>query len=420
MSRLRGLAVDTRPLRHRELRLLWIARGVSFFGTMVTYVAVPFQVYDLTKSTAAVGLVGVVELVAILGLAFLGGALADAHDRRRLVRLTEAALLLCSLALAVNASLDAPHLWPLYLLAGLMAGLDALQRPAFYSLLPRLVPDDEMAAASALFSIEGTIGMIGGPAIGGLLIAARGASAAYVFDVATFVVSLVVLRAMHASPPPDDAERPSFRGVIAGLRYAKSRQDLIGTYVIDFIAMVFGMPMALFPAVADKLGGANVLGLLYAAPAVGSLVASAASGWTAHVRRQGLAIAGAACLWGVGIVVFGLTDTLWVALVGLTIAGWADMVSGLFRMTLWNQTIPDHLRGRLASIELVSYSSGPALGNAEAGLAAAIIGVPAAIVSGGLLCIAGVVGATAALPGFRNYDAAVGPAVSAADSSARK
>ena len=399
------LRIDIRPLRRRELRLLFSARGVTFLGSMVTFVAVPFQMYDLTGSTAAVGLLGVVQLVAILGLALVGGALADAYGRRRLVLLTEAALLLGSVGLAVNASLDHPSVAALYVFAAALAGLDALQRPPLDALIPRLVPEDEIAAAGALFSTEMTAVMIAGPALAGVLIAVKGAGAAYLLDAVTFVVSLALLARMRSTPPPEDAERPSIARVVEGLRYARSRQDLMGTYVVDFVAMVFGMPMALFPAVADDLGGPRTLGLLYAAPSVGALVAALASGWIGRVERQGVGIAIAASVWGAGIVVFGLSHALVLALIGLVVAGGADMVSGVFRMTLWNQTIPDRLRGRLASIEMLSYSTGPELGNAEAGLAAAVIGVPAAIVSGGLLCIASVVAATAALPGFRHYRA---------------
>ena len=399
------LRIDLRPLRRRELRLLWSARGITFFGSMVTYVAVPFQMYELTGSTAAVGMLGIVELVAILGLGLVGGALADAYGRRSLVLLTEGALLLGSVGLAVNASLDHPSVAALYVFAAVLAGLDALQRPALEALIPRLVPEDEIAATSSVFSMQMTAVMIAGPALGGVVIASRGAGAAYALDACTFVVSLAVLARMRTTPPPDDAERPSVGRVLEGLRYARSRQDLVGTYVVDIMAMVFGMPMALFPAVADDLGGPRTLGLLYAAPSVGALVAALASGWIGNVSRQGIGIAVAACVWGAGIVAFGLSHSLAFALVGLVVAGGADMVSGVFRMTLWNQTIPDRLRGRLASIEMLSYSIGPSLGNAEAGLAAAVIGVPAAIVSGGLLCIASVVAATAALPGFRSYRA---------------
>jgi MFS family permease len=348
-------------------------------------------------------------LLGAAGLGDIGCHFPDTDERFKgadsIVLLTEAALLLGSAGLAVNASLDRPSIAALYVFAAALAGLDALQRPALEALIPRLVPADEIAAASAVFSMEMTAVMIAGPALGGVLIAAQGAGAAYALDACTFVVSRVVLARMKTTPPPDDAERPSVARVLEGLRYARSRQDLVGTYVVDIMAMVFGMPMALFPAVADDLGGPRTLGLLYAAPSVGAMVAALASGWIGDVRRQGMGISVAACVWGAGIVVFGLSHALVLALVGLVVAGAADMVSGVFRMTMWNQTIPDRLRGRLASIEMLSYSTGPSLGNAEAGLAAAVVGVPAAIVSGGLLCIASVVATTALLPGFRDYRA---------------
>ncbi|MDQ1395902.1 MAG: hypothetical protein QOG64_1161, partial [Acidimicrobiaceae bacterium] len=379
MTWLRRLVLDVAPLREREVRLLWLARGVSFFGSMVTFVAVPFQMYRLTGSTAAVGLVGLVELAAILGLAFVGGAMADGKDRRRIVLVTEAALLCTSLALAGNAALARPSVIALFLLAGAMAGLDALQRPSLEAMLPMLVGPEQMPALSALFSIEGTVGMIAGPALGGVLIATVGASAAFLFDAGTFVASIALLAALAAPRRRDGAERPSWRGVVEGLRYARGRQDLLGTYIVDFVAMVFGMPMALFPAVADEIGGPRTLGLLYAAPALGALLASVGSGWTSRVGRHGVAISISATVWGAGIVAFGFSRALLPALAGLVVAGGADMVSGLFRMTLWNQTIPERLRGRLASIELISYSSGPALGNAEAGLAGSVFGLPAAI-----------------------------------------
>jgi MFS family permease len=190
-----------------------------------------------------------------------------------------------------------------------------------------------------------------------------------------------------------------------GFRYARSRQELIGTYVVDFVAMVFGMPLALFPAISDRLGGPRVLGLLYTAPAVGALIASLTSRWTSRVHRHGLAVMVAATVWGVGIVAFGLSESLWPALVGLALAGGADCVSGLFRLTMWNQTIPDALRGRLAAIEMVSYMSGPLLGHVEAGAAAALFGVRASVISGGMLCVVGVLVCGALLPRFMRYDA---------------
>jgi len=401
----RLVTLDARPLRrHRDFRLLYIGQAVSFFGTMITYVAVPYQVYRLTRSSLAVGLLGLTELIPILLFAFLGGALADAHDRRRMVRLTELALAVMSGLLALNALLARPHLWVLYGVAAAMAGLDALQRPSLDALLPRLVERDELTAASALSSLRTTAGMVAGPALGGVLIATIGLTGAYAVDVATFVVSLAALRLMRAVPPPPDAERPSLRRVVEGLRYARSRPELMGTYVVDIVAMFFGMPTALFPALAPHYGGPGVLGLLYAAPAAGALLATATSGWANNVHRHGRAVILAAGVWGVAITLFGLAPALPPALFFLAVAGGADMVSGLFRSRIWNGTIPDALRGRLASIELLSYSSGPALGNVESGVVASLVGVRQSVVSGGLLCVVGVALVAVALPRFRHYD----------------
>jgi len=398
--------VDATPLRrHRDFRLLFISRLVSFFGSMVTVVAFPYQVYALTHSVLLVGVLGVIEFAAILLFAFVGGALADARDRRTMVLVSEAALMLCSLLLAGNAAFAHPQLWLLFAVATAWGVLDAIQRPSLDAMLPRLVDKHELAAAAALGSIRSTLGQILGPAIGGVLIAALGLSATYLFDVGTFVVGLACLWLMREVPPPVDAERPSIRRVLEGLRYARSRQELIGTYAVDIVAMFFGMPIALFPAIAQGLGGPKVLGLLYAAPAIGSFLFSATSGWTSNVHRHGLGVIVAATWWGVAIVGFGFAPNLPLAVFFLALAGAADMMSGVFRSVIWNQTIPDSLRGRLASIEMLSYTSGPALGNFEAGALAALTSVRFSVVSGGLLCVAGCLICAAALPLFRKYDA---------------
>jgi len=391
--------------RHRDFRLLFIGRFVSFFGSMITVVAFPYQVYQLTHSVLLVGLLGVLEFAAILAVAFVGGALADARDRRSMVLLSEVALMVCSLLLAGNAAIPQPQVWLLFVVATAWGALDAIQRPSLDAMLPRLVAKDELAAAAALGSIRGTLGQVLGPALGGVLVAALGLSFTYMVDVATFVVGLACLWLMKAVPPPVGAERPSLRRVLEGLRYARSRQELLGTYFIDMIAMFFGMPMALFPAIAQGLGGPKVLGLLYAAPALGSFAFSATSGWTNRIHRHGMGVAVSAVVWGLAIIGFGFATSLWLAVLFLAIAGAADMMSGVFRSVIWNQTIPDSLRGRLASIEMLSWSSGPALGNFEAGAVASIFNVRISIVSGGVLCVIGCVLCTLALPAFRAYDA---------------
>src|SRR5262245_25113613 len=371
---------------------------------MVTYVALPYQMYRLTGSSFSVGLLGLVALVPLLAPALIGGVMADAIDRRRIAIATDVALAAGSATLAIVATRGASS-WLLCLVAAWMSAVGGLQRPAIESLVPRLIEKRDLPAAASLAVVRGSVGMIAGPAVGGLLIASAGLTVTYLVDVVSYAASLVCLWMIRAVPPAEDAEPPSVAAVIEGFRYARSRQELIGTYVVDFVAMVFGMPLALFPAMSDRLGGPSVLGLLYAAPAIGALGASLTSRWTPHVHRHGLAVMLAATAWGLAIVAFGFCQTLWPALVYLAIAGGADGISGILRMTMWNETIPDTLRGRLASIEMVSYMSGPLLGHLEAGAVAAAFGVTASIVSGGMLCVVGVLACSVWLPRFVRYDA---------------
>ncbi|HVD66655.1 MAG TPA: MFS transporter [Gaiellaceae bacterium] len=398
-------AMDIGPLRrHREYRLLFAGQGLSFFGSMVTFVAVPYQVFQLTGSSLAVGLLSLAALAPLLLTAFIGGAFADAVDRRRMLQLAELGLGVATAVLLFNSLLDEPKVWVLFVVTPVMAALDGFQRPSLDAMVPRLVARDELPAAVALDTFRGEVGMIAGPAVGGILIATIGLPATYGLDVATYGASVLALALMRAVPPPPDAVPPSLRSIVEGVKYAWSRKELLGSYGVDIVAMFFGMPMALFPAIATKFGGAEVLGLLYAAPSVGSLLATLTSGWVSRVHRHGLAIIWAAAAWGVAITAFGLAPNLGLALVFLGLAGAADMISGVFRGTLWNQTIPDRLRGRLAGIEQVSYSSGPLLGNLEAGIVAQFASVRASVVSGGILCVAGVALFAILLPAFRLYD----------------
>lgn len=402
--------IDARPLRDRRYLLLFVAQSVSLFGTMITYAALPYHIYRLTGSSFSVGLIGLIELVPLLVMAFVGGVLADAYDRRRLGVAADLALSAGSSTLAILAAHWGSAVM-LYGVAASMSAVAALQRPALESLVPQIVPKDAIPAAASLVMIRSSIAMIAGPAVGGLLIAAVGLPATYLVDAATYMCSLLCLLAMPSVPSVEAAESPSVAAVREGFRYAVGRQELLGTYIVDFVAMVFGMPIALFPALSDRFGGASALGLLYAAPAAGALVGSLTSRWTHRVTRHGCGVLIAASVWGAAIVGFGLCSRLWPALAWLAIAGGADAVSGMFRLTLWNQTIPDALRGRLASIEMVSYSSGPLLGNFEAGAVAGVFGVSASIISGGALCVAGVVCCALALPRFVRYDAARGEPV---------
>jgi MFS family permease len=401
----RRIALDLTPLKtSRDFRLVFSATGVSTFGSFITYVTVPYQVFTLTHDPFLVGLLGLCELVPLLFMAFVGGALADYVDRRRLVLGAEVAFTLLTGVLLVNTLTGRPTLWLLFVVAGLTTAIDGVARPALEGLTPRIVTPEEIPAASALSSLRMQVASLGGPALAGVLIASVGLGWVYAIDLATFAVSLTCLALVRAVPPPPDADRPSLRSVLTGLRYAVGRPELLGTYLVDINAMFFGMPQALYPFMADMLGGPAVLGLLYAAPSAGSLLATLGSGWTRRVHRHGLAVILAAGGWGLGIVGAGLARTLWLALLGLGLAGASDMISGIFRMTIWNQTIPDHLRGRLAGIEMVSYSTGPLLGNLRAGLTARWLGIGGSIVSGGLLCVVGTAALAVALPRFMRYD----------------
>jgi MFS family permease len=413
----RAVAIDAGLLRRRrDFRLLVLGQSVSEAGSMLTFVAVPFQAYELTGSSLAVGLLGAAEFAPILVLALIGGALADAFDRRRLVQIAEVGAAVVAGVLLVNAALPDPQLWVLYVCSALLAAFMALRRPPLDALVPRLVERDELKAAAALEFTVHNFAFVAGPALGGVLIAAAGLEATYALDVASFAFSLVVLTMMRTPPPPADAEPPSLRTIRDGVRYAGSRQELIGTYLIDMNAMFFGMPMALFPALAKGYGGAEALGVMYAAPAAGAIVFGVTSGWTRRVHRHGRAIAYAAAAWGAAIVAFGFADALWLAVACLAVAGGMDAISGVFRSAIWNETIPDHLRGRLAGVEMISWSSGPTLGNVEAGAVAALAGVRASVVAGGVACVAGTVALALALPRFWRYDsraadAGVGPCV---------
>jgi len=415
----RWLTIDFTPLcDSREFRLLYLGQSVTFFGSMMSFVALPWQVFQLTKSSFAVGMLGVAEFVAVLFMGFVGGAVADYFDRRLMVRLTEAALAVGSVVLIINALLPRPQVWVLFTCASLFAALTALQRPSLEALIPRIVKAEQMPAVAALQAFRGSVAVVGGPALGGVLVVTFGPALAFSVDLFTFIVSLVALTLMKAVPPPPEAERPGIKSIIEGLRYARSRQELLGTYLVDMNAMFFGIPMALFPAIAESYGGTSV-GFLYAAPATGSLVMSLMLGWTKRVNRHGLAVGIAAACWGFAIIAFGFAGRLWLALLCLAIAGASDMISGVFRMIIWNQTIPDHLRGRLAGIELISYHTGPMLGNAESGIVASLFSIRTSVISGGILCVVGTGLLVLALPAFRTYDGRAGLARKQQEEDAR-
>jgi len=403
----RRLHVDTRPLRRRDFRNLWLGQMVSTIGAEIAVVAVPFQVYKLTGSTALVGLLGLASLVPLLFVPLVGGAFADALDRRTVVLVTETGLAAVSGLFLVNALLPSPRVWALFVLQGLAVAVYSFGRPALASLAPRLVPDEELAAANSLTSVYSSLSSVAGPALGGVIIATAGVPWTFGIDAATYAASLVVIGWLPKLPPLAEVDRPSFRSIVDGFRFLKGRQALIGIFAIDTNAMVFGMPSALFPAIAlHRLHGtASTVGYLYAAPYAGALACSLLSGWCSHVRRMGLGITIMACLWGGAIAGFGLTTSLWPALVLLAVAGGADFYSAVLRTTMLLRSTPDHLRGRLLGIEFMQVASAPSLGDLEAGVLASLTSLRFSIVSGGVACIAGCVVTALALPRFLSYDA---------------
>ncbi|MEV0647884.1 MFS transporter [Phytomonospora sp. NPDC050363] len=398
------LTLDVRPLRNRDFRIFYTGAAVSAFGSIISFVVIPYQVAVLTESPFLVGLLGLCELLPLLVTSFVGGALADYVDRRKLVLWCEVALTALAALLLVNSLGGTPQLWALYVIAALSSGLSGLARPSREALIPRLVKPEEIPAVSGLQSTYYNISSIAGPAIAGLLLANFPLAWVYAIDLTTFAVSLLCLSLIRKVPPPPNADRPSVKSVIAGLQYARKRPELLGTYLVDMNAMFFGMPSALYPFLALKFGGPQTLGLLHAAPAVGALLASMTSGWSARVHRHGLMVLIAAGVWGLGVLGFGLSPSLWLALFFLAVAGFGDMISGLFRGIIWNQTIPDHFRGRLAGIEQLSYLSGPTLGNLEAGMAAKAFGIGGSVVFGGIMSVVGTAALAVWLRPFLKYD----------------
>jgi MFS family permease len=400
------LAVDITPLRtSRPFRRLWFGTGISAIGSQITTVAIPFQVYELTHSTLVVGLLSIAGLIPILIVPLYAGAVADAVDRRRLLLLSDIALAIVSVGLLVNALLPHPQVWALFLCEALSTGAYGFQRPARNALTPRLVGEAQLTAAIAVEDTVFNLAHVAGPALGGVLIAAIGLAGAYGVDLATFAASMLAIWLLPVVPPTPDAGRPSIRSIVEGFRYVRAQPVLLGIFVADTNAMIFGMPAALFPAFGERLGGgAQTVGFLYAAPWIGAFAASVLSGWITHVRRQGLGVCVAIGVWGSAIALFGLSHALWLAVVLLAVAGAADFVSAVLRSTILLSVTPDVLRGRLSGIELAQVASTPALGNLEAGLVASLVDLRFAIVSGGIACVAGIVLVGLMLPAFARHE----------------
>jgi len=404
---IRRLLLDTTPLRRdRDYRWLWSGQVVNGIGNQITRVALPYQVYVLTGSTLAIAALALFQLVPILLFALGAGSLADAVDRRRLLMVTQAGLATCSLALIILALTGGPPVPALFAVAFVAAGLSAVDQPTRSSAIPRLVPPERLPSAIALNQLNFQMASIVGPALGGILIATVGLAGAYTVDLASFLASLVALVAIKPLPPLGAVTRPGLDAIRAGLRFTRERRAILGSFVIDLNAMIFGMPTSLFPVLAlDVFGtGPAGLGLLAAAPAAGAFVGALFSGWVSSVRRTGRAILASVVAWGLAITAFGLvTVSFPLALLFLALAGAADVFSAVFRSTLVQLETPDDLRGRVMSIHTLVVTSGPRLGDIEAAVVAALTTPQFAIVSGGIACVIGVGVVARRFPELRDH-----------------
>lgn len=406
----RRLLADLTPLRaSRDFRLLFAGNAVSYLGRQLTVVAIPYQVYLLTGSSLAVGLTGLASLGPMVVMSLVGGAVADAVDRRKLLLVNVLAQAATSVALAVNASLDQPALWPLYVLGALNAGLWGIDLPTRNAMVPGMVSREQFPAAAALGQVVLQVGHVAGPALAGVVISRVDLAAAYWIDAATYLAALVAVVLIRPQPPEGGGTRAGLASIRAGLSFLRGRRLLVSTFLIDINAMVFGMPRALFPALGTGFfgGGATTVGLLYAAPGAGALAGAVFTGWVGGIRRQGRAVVVSVLVWGAAIAGFGLVSSLPVGLLLLAVAGAADVVSAVFRNTILQMSVPDGLRGRLNSVHIAVVTGGPALGDAEAGAVAAMTSPRFSVVSGGLACMLGVLLLVRWAPELSRYDAAV-------------
>ena len=408
----RRIAVDIRPLRTvRDYRLLWFAEVISGAGHQVAIVAMFFQVYDLTGSAAAVGLIGLAQFVPLVLTSIGGGFIVDAVDRRKLLIASQIGFAIAAGILLGGTLAERPPLWLIYTAGGLTAAFSGIDSPTRSAMIPRLVGRELFPAAVALNQVMWQTTSIVGPAIGGIVIAKLGLPWAYGIDLVTYGATLGAAILMRPMPPShDESEEPAggWGAVKEGFRYLKGRRVIQSTFVIDLIAMILGMPRALFAilAVTQFHRGAEVVGLLFAAPAVGALLGALTAGWVGGVRHQGRAVIWAVAAWGAGIAAFGLAgDNLSLALFFLAVAGAADVISAVFRSTILHLSIPDALRGRISGIHILVVTGGPRLGDLEAGLVAQVFTPAISVVSGGLLCVAGAALLALLVPEFRRYHA---------------
>jgi MFS family permease len=406
------LLTDVRPLRaSADYRRLWVGTTVSQLGQQMTAVTIAIQVYALTHSTFAVGLVGLFALVPLITFGLYGGAFADAFDRRRIALISSSVLWVLSLALVVQAGLHLDSIWVLYAVVALQSGAFAVNNPTRSAIIPRLIDADLLPAANALTMASFNLGFTVGPLLGAFAIGAGGYALAYGIDAVTFTAALYALVRLPPIPPqPLDGRaptRPGLRSVLEGLRFLRGARNVRMTFIVDLCAMVLAQPRALFPAVAGAFfnGGVRTVGLLQAAPAIGSLIAFAFSGWVSKVRLQGRAVVLAVIVYGGAVAAFGFARALWLGVAFLALSGAADMISAAYRSTILQTAAPDNLRGRLQGVFTVVVAGGPRMGDFVAGSTAALLTPTIALAAGGLACVVGVLIASGLEPRFLRYDA---------------
>ena len=410
--RLPRIAADLTPLRaSRDMRLLVAGTIVSGLGTQATLVALPYQLYVETRSAFMTGLLGAVEIVPLVSMSLFGGALADRHDRRRILLAVQGALVVTAGLLALLAFMGSPPIAALYVLGGLLAGFAAVQNVVRSAILPNLVTPALVNPAIALNFGLTQLTYVVGPGLGGLMIGLAGVGAAYTVQAVTCLAMVAAAAAMSPQPPigRTGAEpQRVLRSIAEGLRFVRGNQALLGSFAIDLLAMTFGMPRALFAVLAVSVYGAGAegTGLLYAAVAAGATIAALLTGWIAHARRLGRIVIWAVGVWGAAIALAGLAGSIWLAAGLLAVAGAADSVSAVCRSAINQNVTPDHLRGRMSAVFMLVVAGGPRLGDVEAGAVAAVGGVRFSVVSGGLACLAGVALFVVLFPALARYDAA--------------
>lgn len=397
--------IDLSPLRrNRDFRLLFTSQVVSFLGTMMTYVAIPVQVFEITKSSKMVGFVSIVQLIPLVAFGLFGGSIADRLDRKKLLVTAELAMSVCALVLTANAFLASPSFVAIVVASFFLQAFSAFHRPAMDALTQNIVSREDYASMGALGSLRHSGGAIVGPALGGILTGKWGAQSVYLFDAVSFFFAAFCISRMSADLRKIEAKTSeSLQHMWEGVIYAWRNPVLLGTYFVDMIAMAFAFPVAVFPALALRLGSTEDAGHMFAAMALGSLIMTTFSGWTKSTVFKGRGVVFAAMAWALGILGLGFAPNLWTALGCLVFAGAFDMLSGLFRGIIWNESIPNDMRGRMAGIEMISYMSGPLIGGARAGWMADLYGIGFSLSFGAVLAFIGTFIVGIAIKGFWNY-----------------